>query len=63
MQVVSVELARQWLRLAERRQAWFVELYRSGRWTRHYDEEGFKRHMLEAIADTERWQKVVERFH
>jgi hypothetical protein len=63
MQVVSVESARKWLRLAERRRAYFVELYRSGRWTRHYDEESFKQHMLEVIADVERWQTVVETFH
>jgi hypothetical protein len=63
MQVVSVESARKWLKLAERRRVYFVELYRSGRWTRHYDEETFKNRMIEVIADVERWQQVVQTFH
>jgi hypothetical protein len=62
MELVSVESARKFLRLAERRRAYFVELYRSGRWTRFYDEESFKEHMIEVIADVERWQKVVATF-
>ena len=63
MELVSVESARKWLSLAERRRANFVELYRSGRWSRHYDEESFKKHMIEVIADIERWRKVVATFH
>jgi len=63
MQLVSVESARKWLSLAERRRAYFVDLYRSGRWTGHYDEETFKKHMIEVIADVERWQKVIEPLH
>ena len=63
MQLVSVESARKWLSLAERRRAYFVDLYRSGRWTRHYDEGTLKTHVIEVIADVERWQKVVENFH
>ena len=63
MQLASVETARKWLGLAERRRAYFVDLYRSGRWTRHYDESTLKKHMIEVIADVERWQKVIETFH
>jgi hypothetical protein len=62
MEVVSVESARKWLKLAERRRLHFVEMYRSGRWTRHYDEEGFRDQMLDVIADVERWEKVVGNF-
>lgn len=62
MEVVSVESARKWLKLAERRRVAFVDMYRSGRWTRHYDEEGFRRQMLDVIADVERWEKVVGGF-
>jgi hypothetical protein len=62
MEVVSVESARKWLKLAERRRVQFVEMYRSGRWTRHYDEESFRRQMLDVIADVERWEKVVGNF-
>jgi hypothetical protein len=57
--LVPVESARKWLVLAERRRSYFVDLYRSGRWTRHYDEETLKQHMIEVIADVERWQQVV----
>ena len=63
MELVSVESARKWLSLAERRCSYFVELYRSGRWTRHYDEETLKKHMIEVIADVERWHKVIATFH
>jgi hypothetical protein len=62
MELVSVESARKWLSLAERRRSNFVDLYRSGRWTRLYDEEAFKTHMIEVMADIERWQKVVATF-
>jgi hypothetical protein len=62
MEVVSVESARRWLKLAERRRTQFVEMYRSGRWTRHYDEEGFRTQMLAVIADVERWEKVLGTF-
>jgi hypothetical protein len=63
MELVSVESARKWLSLAERRRSHFVDLYRSGRWTRHFDEATLKKHMIEVIADVERWQKVIATFH
>jgi hypothetical protein len=63
MDLVSVESARKWLTLAERRRSYFVDLYRSGRWTRHYDEATMKKNMIEVITDVERWQKVIETFH
>jgi hypothetical protein len=63
MQLVSVESARKWLGLAERRRSYFVDLYHSGRWTRHYDEATLKQHMIEVIADVERWQKIIETIH
>jgi hypothetical protein len=63
MELVSVESARKWQSLAERRRSYFVDLYRSGRWTRYYDEATLKKHMIEVIADVERWQKVIETFH
>jgi hypothetical protein len=39
-----------------------MKLYRSGRWTRFHDEESFKEHMVEVIADVEQWKKVVATF-
>ena len=35
------EVAQKWRALAERRCAYFVELYRSGRWRHYYSEEQF----------------------
>jgi len=61
--LVPVESARKWLSLAQRRRAYFVDLYRSGRWTRHYDEPTLKKHMIEVVADVERWEKVIEDFN
>ena len=63
MELVSVESARKWLSLAARRRSYFVDLYRSGRWTRHFDEATLKKHIIEVIADVERWQKVIATFH
>lgn len=60
MEVVSVESARKWLSLAERRRSYFVDLYRSGRWSKLYDEESMRAHMLDVIADVERWTAVVK---
>jgi uncharacterized repeat protein (TIGR03809 family) len=56
---LSIENARKWLALAERRRAYFVELYRSGRWPRYYSEEAFKAHMRDVTKDVERWTKVI----
>ena len=63
MELVSVESARKWLSLAERRRSYFVDLYRSGRWNRYYDEETLKKQMIEVIADVERWRNIIETFH
>ena len=63
MELVSVESACKWLSLAERRRSYFVDLYRSGRWARYYDEDTLKKHMIEVIADVERWRNVIETFH
>src|SRR5436853_6302419 len=35
------EIARRWRGLAERRRAYLIELYRSGRWKRYYNEQEF----------------------
>jgi uncharacterized repeat protein (TIGR03809 family) len=53
------EAAQKWRALAERRRAHFVELYRSGRWKRHYSEERFLNRMLEAIRASERWAEIA----
>ena len=59
---LPIENVRKWHALAERRRAYFVELYRSGRWTRYYSEEQFRSHMRDVMKDVEQWAKVMERW-
>jgi uncharacterized repeat protein (TIGR03809 family) len=56
------ELSRKWHALAERRRAYFVELYRSGRWRRYYTEEAFHAHLKDVMQGVDAWTKVVERW-
>jgi uncharacterized repeat protein (TIGR03809 family) len=53
------EVARKWRDLADRRRAHFVELYRSGRWTRYYTEEQFLVRMREVIRASETWAQLA----
>jgi hypothetical protein len=57
----SIESARKWYALAERRRRHYVELYRSERWRRYFKEETFLLLMREAILNTESWAKILER--
>ena len=52
--------ARRFLDLAERRLAWYEELYRSGRW-RHYfpTEAHFARRMLDVITAVKAFRRVA----
>jgi uncharacterized repeat protein (TIGR03809 family) len=59
---LSIENTRKWHALAERRRAYFVELYRSGRWRRYYGEEAFLAHLREVMQNVEQWAKVLERW-
>lgn len=59
---LSAETTRKWHALAERRRAYFVDLYRSGRWRRYYTEEAFRAHMREVMEGVEGWAKVLERW-
>ena len=54
-------IAQKWRAFAERRRAYLVELYDSGRWKRYYSEEQFLYRMREAIQLTERWAEVAPR--
>jgi uncharacterized repeat protein (TIGR03809 family) len=56
----SVETARRWHALAERRRRHFVDLYRSDRWRRYYSEEAFLAQMRDVIESVEMWAKVIE---
>jgi uncharacterized repeat protein (TIGR03809 family) len=59
---LSIENTRKWHALAERRRAYFVELYRSGRWRRYYGEEAFLAHLRAVMQNVEQWAKVLERW-
>jgi uncharacterized repeat protein (TIGR03809 family) len=60
--LLSIENTRKWHALAERRRAYFVELYRSGRWRRYYAEDAFLAHMREVMRSVEQWAQVLERW-
>jgi len=53
-------VTRRWLQLAERRLAYYEELYRSGRW-RHYfpTQEHFALRMLDVIKATKAFQHAA----
>ena len=59
---LSTETTRKWHALAERRRAYFVELYTSGRWRRYYSEDAFRAHMREVMQGVDIWTKVLERW-
>ncbi len=54
-------IARQWHDLAERRLAYFNELYRSGRWKRYYSKEHFALRMLDVIRAAKTWRELAGR--
>ncbi len=54
-------ITRQWHALAERRLAYFTELYRSGRWRRYYAQEHFALRMLDVIKAAKAWNDLAER--
>ena len=56
-----IEPARKWHALAERRRRHYVELYRSERWRRYFQEETFLALMREAIQNAENWARILER--
>jgi uncharacterized repeat protein (TIGR03809 family) len=59
---LPIENIRKWHALAERRRAYFIDLYRSGRWKRYYAEDVFLAHMRDVMKDVEQWAKVIERW-
>jgi hypothetical protein len=52
-------IARKWHNLAERRLAYFTELYRSGRWTHYYTQELFAVRMLDVIKAAKVWGELA----
>lgn len=54
-------IARQWHKLAERRLAYYTELYRSGRWQRYYSQEHFALRMLDVLRAAKAWRDLADR--
>ena len=52
-------IARRWHNLAERRLAYYSELYRSGRWARYYSKEHFALRMLDVIKAAKTWRDLA----
>src|SRR5262245_36420007 len=59
----SIESARKWHALAERRRRHYVDLYRSERWRRYFKEETFLLLMRDAIQNAENWARILERMN
>jgi uncharacterized repeat protein (TIGR03809 family) len=53
------EISRQWLDLAERRLAHFIELYRSGRWQHYYTTENFAVQLRDVIRAVTIWKRLA----
>jgi uncharacterized repeat protein (TIGR03809 family) len=53
------ELAQKWSKLAERRRAHFIELYKSGRWKHYYSEAEFLARLREAARVSDEWAKLA----
>ena len=50
------ELSRRWLDLAERRLAYFTELYRCGRGRRYYTAEQFAKRVEDVMSAVKAWR-------
>jgi hypothetical protein len=55
------EIADKWRDLADRRLAYFTELYRSGRWKHYYTRESFALRMLDVIKAAKVWGELADR--
>jgi uncharacterized repeat protein (TIGR03809 family) len=55
------EITLKWRALADRRLAYFTELYRSGRWTHYYTKESFTARMLDVIRAAKLWRELADR--
>ena len=55
------EIAHKWRNLADRRLAYFTELYRSGRWKHYYTMESFEVRMRDVIKAAKVWADLADR--
>ena len=54
------KIADKWRLLAEKRREYFLELYRSGRWTIYYTEAEFVLRMREVNALVDAWMGIID---
>ncbi|MEN3377056.1 MAG: hypothetical protein V7604_2411, partial [Hyphomicrobiales bacterium] len=52
---IPVEIARKWHGLADRQRSYLVQLYRTGRWSRHFNQESFRLQMIATTQSVEAW--------
>jgi hypothetical protein len=55
------ETTLKWRALADRRLAYFTELYRSGRYKHYYSKESFAVRMLDVIRAAKLWRELADR--
>lgn len=55
------EISRKWRDLADRRLAYFTELYRSGRWKHYYTPEDFTVRMRDVVKAAKVWSNLADR--
>ena len=55
------EISQKWRDLADRRLAYFTELYRSGRWKHYYTPEGFSARMRDVVKAAKVWGDLADR--
>jgi hypothetical protein len=55
------EISLKWRALADRRLAYFTELYRSGRWKRYYTTQDFAVRMRDVIRAAKLWRDLADR--
>ncbi|HEX5509281.1 MAG TPA: TIGR03809 family protein [Pseudolabrys sp.] len=55
------QIAQKWRDLAERRRAYFMELYRTGRWQRYYTEDQFRSRVRDVLHAAKRWDELARR--
>ena len=55
------EISQKWRDLAERRLAYFTELYRSGRWKHYYTPEAFSARMRDVVKAAKVWGNLADR--
>jgi uncharacterized repeat protein (TIGR03809 family) len=55
------EISQKWRDLADRRLAYFTELYRSGRWKHYYTPESFSARMRDVVKAAKVWSNLADR--